>query len=54
MTLEEAILHAEDVAKSAGCKECREEHTQLANWLKELKAIKNIILKEELISEYKC
>ena len=36
MTLEEAIEHAEDTAKSAiGC-ECREEHRQLAEWLKEL------------------
>ena len=36
MTLEEAIIHAEDTARSAiGC-ECREEHRQLAEWLKEL------------------
>ena len=36
MTLEEAIIHAEDTAKSAiGC-ECRDEHRQLAEWLKEL------------------
>lgn len=36
MTLEEAIVHAEDTAKSAiGC-ECREEHRQLAEWLREL------------------
>lgn len=36
MTLEEAIVHAEDTAKSAiGC-ECREEHRQLAAWLREL------------------
>ena len=36
MTLEQAIEHAEDTAKSAiGC-ECREEHRQLAEWLKEL------------------
>jgi len=43
MTLEEAIEHAEDTAKSAiGC-ECRDEHRQLAEWLKELKAVKDII-----------
>ena len=37
MTLEEAIEHAEDTARSAiGC-ECREEHRQLAEWLRELK-----------------
>lgn len=36
MTLEEAIEHAEDTALSAiGCK-CREEHRQLAAWLREL------------------
>ena len=36
MTLEEAIEHAEDIAISAiGC-ECREEHRQLATWLREL------------------
>jgi hypothetical protein len=36
MTLEEAIEHAEDIAISAiGC-ECREEHKQLAAWLREL------------------
>jgi len=37
MTIEQAIEHAEDTAISAiGC-ECREEHRQLAAWLKELK-----------------
>ena len=36
MTLEQAIEHAEDIAVSAiGC-ECREEHRQLAAWLREL------------------
>jgi hypothetical protein len=36
MSLEEAIEHAEDIAISAiGC-ECREEHRQLAEWLREL------------------
>ena len=36
MTIEEAIEHAEDTATSAiGC-ECREEHRQLAAWLREL------------------
>ena len=36
MTLEQAIEHAEDTAKSAiGC-ECRDEYRQLAEWLKEL------------------
>ena len=36
LTIEEAIEHAEDIAVSAiGC-ECREEHRQLAIWLREL------------------
>ena len=39
MTLEEAIKHAEEVAATS-CDECREEHEQLAAWLKELKEIK--------------
>ena len=39
-TLEEAIEHAEDIAISAiGC-ECREEHKQLAAWLRILKKAK--------------
>ena len=42
MTLEEAIRHAEQIADSykdtePNCK-CAEEHRQLAEWLKELKA----------------
>lgn len=39
MTLEEAIKHAEEVAATS-CDECREEHEQLAAWLRELKEIK--------------
>ena len=40
MSLEDAIEHAEDIATSAiGC-ECREEHKQLAAWLKILKKAK--------------
>lgn len=39
MTLEEAIKHAEEVAATS-CDKCREEHEQLAAWLKELKKIK--------------
>lgn len=40
MTLEEAIIHCEDVAndRAGCCKDCAEEHRQLAEWLKELKA----------------
>lgn len=43
MTIDEAIKHAEIVAeanKSANCIECAEEHQQLADWLKELKALR--------------
>ena len=39
MTLEEAIKHTEEVAATS-CDRCREEHEQLAAWLKELKRIK--------------
>lgn len=39
MTLEEAIKHAEEVAATS-CDKCREEHEQLATWLKELKKLK--------------
>ena len=40
LTLDEAIEHAEDIAISAiGC-ECREEHRQLAEWLRILKKAK--------------
>lgn len=54
MTLEEGIVHAEDVARmnheaakhltdehptqAEKCEACAEEHRQLAEWLKELKA----------------
>lgn len=41
MTLEEAILHCEEVADRCdvtdGNRKCATEHRQLAEWLKELK-----------------
>ena len=44
MTLEEAIMHAEEVACSLEekdkCDKCAAQHRQLAEWLKELKALK--------------
>lgn len=43
MTIDEAIKHAERVAeanRSASCSNLAEEHQQLADWLKELKAYK--------------
>lgn len=45
MTLDEAILHAEEVADRCavtdGNIKCEMEHRQLAEWLRELKAYKN-------------
>ena len=51
-SLNEAILHAEEVAErlegkngyaytDATCEECANEHRQLAEWLKELKAYRD-------------
>ena len=37
MTIDGAIAHAEEVSATTKCKECAEEHRQLAEWLKELK-----------------
>ena len=37
MTLEEAIIHAKEKAQTIKCKECADEHRQLAEWLEELK-----------------
>jgi hypothetical protein len=45
MTIDEAIQHCkEQVQEQAkkGCYSCAEEHQQLAEWLKELKAYKEI------------
>lgn len=60
MTLDEAIRHCEDVAEELeeeakeahvlsgmDCMECAEEHRQLAEWLKELKAYREA--REEII-----
>ena len=38
MSLDEAIVHARDVAAQLGCSECAQEHLQLAKWLEELRA----------------
>ncbi|MCQ2300605.1 MAG: hypothetical protein MJZ81_10835 [Bacteroidales bacterium] len=35
MTIEEAIKHADEVARN-GCSNCSQEHRQLADWLREL------------------
>ena len=44
MTLEEAIIHCEDVAndRAGCCEDCAEEHRQLAEWLKELRAYRQM------------
>lgn len=39
MTLDEAIMHAREKAKSL-CGECAKEHSQLAEWLTEYKKLK--------------
>lgn len=41
MTLDEAIIHCEEVAQTCENAECGAEHRQLAKWLRELKAYKN-------------
>ena len=41
MTLEEAISHAEEIAK--GCSACAIDHRQLAEWLKKLKNVQNVL-----------
>lgn len=40
LTLDQAIEHCEKMAKTLDCKDCAEEHRQLAEWLKELKVYK--------------
>lgn len=41
MTLDEAIIHAKELSEDQSiCKDCREEHKQLAEWLEELKEYK--------------
>lgn len=40
MKLDDAIKHCEDVINSSECEDCRNEHKQLAIWLKELKEFK--------------
>ena len=37
MTLDEAIVHAREVATQLGYCKCADEHRQLAEWLEELR-----------------
>lgn len=47
MTLDEAITHAFEKANDKKCsKDCRADHRQLGNWLKELKTLKAKKLKQ--------
>ena len=43
MTLNEAIVHAEDVVKNNKCRNCVEDHRQLAGWLRELRFYRTIL-----------
>ena len=40
MTIDEAIRHCDEIA--AGCGECADEHRQLAEWLRELKRLREV------------
>ena len=40
MTIDEAIIHAREVA-NRGCTECNRDHEQLAEWLEELKDLRD-------------
>lgn len=47
MTLDEAIAHAKELSENKSvCKDCREEHKQLAKWLEELREYKSIFDEE--------
>ena len=44
MTLDEAIEHAKKKASDESvCEECRNDHSQLAGWLEELKEAKSLL-----------
>ena len=47
MTLDEAIKHLEetlsDKSHKWSCESCKQEHEQLAEWLKELKALRHTV-----------
>lgn len=52
MTIEEAIAHAQETAdtRSDLCDECRDEHRQLADWLTELKQLRDSFEKQKSIN----
>ncbi len=48
MTLDDAIIHAlEESMREDLCEECRKEHQQLADWLRELKELRAQLNKKE-------
>ena len=47
MTLDEAIIHAIEVAELSKCEECKQDHLQLAEWLEKIKEVRRGILMEE-------
>lgn len=56
MILEEAIKHCEEVLERDDmCEECKQEHKQLAKWLKELRLLRAMIVKcSECVSRDEC
>lgn len=56
MTLDEAIVHCEDVAndRAGCCKDYAEEHRQLAEWLKELKTYRQMTKMTEMDGRVTC
>ena len=54
LTLDEAIRHCYEVyhERDDMCKECREEHRQLARWLEELRQLKIVNATEVKHSEW--
>ena len=52
MTIEEAIAHAQETANTRAdlCDKCRDEHRQLAEWLKELKLLRADYEKQKSIN----
>ena len=51
MTLDEAIDHCEEVAQECENAECGMEHEQLAEWLKELRAFREVLKKWRIKDE---
>lgn len=54
MTLDEAIIHSKELAENQSiCKDCREEHKQLAAWLEELKQYREERIQETNLDHFK-